>query len=58
MPLDQFAKLYLSWVNDFLTIESFASYYGLTLESAKFIVHTGHTIMNHELQYENKDYGH
>lgn len=33
-----FHKIYLSWVNEFLTIEKFAEYHGLTVsETEKFV---------------------
>lgn len=44
MALDEFVKLYLSYVNDFITIERFAEYYNLTLDKANFIVSTGRSI--------------
>jgi hypothetical protein len=44
MSLEEFATLYLSYVNEFLTVEGFASHYGLTIEKAEFIVMTGRAI--------------
>ena len=32
---DYLADIYLDWVNDFLTVERFAEYYGLDEEDAK-----------------------
>lgn len=48
MTLDYFIKLYLSWRNDFLTIEAFASYYGISEEKAKFIADAGYLIGMYE----------
>jgi hypothetical protein len=48
MTLDKFVSMYLDWRNNFLTVERFAEYYGITLESANFIIDTGRSIMNFE----------
>lgn len=34
-------ELYLSYVNDFLTVERFASYYNLSVDAAKSIISRG-----------------
>lgn len=34
-------KAYLSWVNDFLTIERFAEYYGYSIDDANQIISLG-----------------
>lgn len=38
--------LYLSWVNDFLTYERFAEYYGVSVEHAQKLIELGRA--NHE----------
>lgn len=38
MTRDYFKTIYLEWVNDFLTIETFASYHGLSVDEAKDFV--------------------
>lgn len=37
------ASLYLSWVNDFVSVDAFASYYGLTRDEALATIETGRT---------------
>lgn len=44
MPLYNFTEMYLDYVNNFLTVEKFAEHYGITLESAQFIIDTGRAI--------------
>lgn len=44
MSLDRFVELYLSYRNDFLTIEAFAAYYNLSHETATKIIDCGRTI--------------
>jgi plasmid maintenance system antidote protein VapI len=39
-------EMYLSYVNDFLTIERFAEYYGITEEQANEVINKGRKI-NH-----------
>ena len=41
---DTFEGYYLDWVNDFLTIEGYAEYYGLELAKAKSRISTGRKI--------------
>jgi hypothetical protein len=41
MTNDKKEKLYLSWLNDFLTVEAFAAYYKLTLKEATDIINWG-----------------
>lgn len=38
--------LYLSWLNDFLTVERFAEHYNLSVEEAKTLIELGRA--NHE----------
>lgn len=40
----QLADLYLEWVNDWITVECFAEYYGLTEEQAKTVIELGRQI--------------
>jgi len=44
MSLDRFVELYLSYRNDFLTVEAFAAYYGLSMNTANSIVTIGRAI--------------
>lgn len=44
MTADDFQKAYLDFVNNFLTGERFASYYGLTVRQAETIIATGRAI--------------
>ena len=50
LTLARFTELYLSYLNDFLTVEAFANYYGLTTADADFIVATGRAINNYQLE--------
>lgn len=34
-------RMYLDWVNNFLTIERFAEYYGIRLGTARMIIRVG-----------------
>lgn len=43
-------KLYLSWVNDFLTTESFAAYYGLTYSVARAVIQDGRELHEYKLK--------
>ena len=36
-----YPELYLEWVNNFLTVEKFASYYDMTIEQAERIIAYG-----------------
>lgn len=36
--------MYLDWVNNFITVERFASYYSLSNVKAKFIIDLGRTL--------------
>lgn len=38
------ARLFLSWVNEFVTVEGFASHYGLTRETALRVISLGRKI--------------
>lgn len=40
-PSTQWPKLYLDYVNNFLTVERYAEYYGMTQEHAIEIIFTG-----------------
>lgn len=44
-------KLYLSYTNDFISIQAFADYYGLTLEQAQSVIARGRT----QFLIENED---
>lgn len=33
-------KLYLQWINDFLTVEAFAAYHGLYVDEAQALIDT------------------
>ena len=43
-----FIKLYLEYVNNFLTIERFAEYYGFTVIEAEKIINKGRELLNKE----------
>lgn len=51
MSLDAFTAMYLDYVNNFITVEKFAEYYGITQTSAEFIIKTGREISHFELEY-------
>lgn len=38
---DELVSLYIKYVNDFLTVEGFAEYHGITEETALFIIERG-----------------
>lgn len=40
----QLESLYLDWVNNFLSIDCFASYYGLEVDHAKQLIELSKTI--------------
>jgi len=40
-PSTKWPELYLDWFNNFLTVEKFAEYYGMTEEHAQEIVTVG-----------------
>lgn len=44
MSLDSFVRMYMDYVNNFLTIESFAEHYRMPVNTAKLIVDTGYRI--------------
>lgn len=46
MSLDEFTKLYLSWRNEFVTMEAFAREYGLSYAVATEIITLGRAIGN------------
>ena len=39
--------LYMDWFNNFLTVDRFAEYYGLTVEQASRVINTGRAL-NHK----------
>lgn len=39
-------KMYLDWFNNFLTVEAFASYYRLDVETANRVINEGRKIHN------------
>lgn len=41
-----YPKLYLDWVNNFLTVERFAEYYNMTQEQAEEVIDLGHKTDN------------
>jgi hypothetical protein len=45
-PYSEWPDLYLDWFNNFLTVERFAEYYGMTEEHAKEIIFTGNKTDN------------
>ena len=53
MSLDQFTKIYLDYVNNFISIQGFADHYGITYEEAETIIKLGH-----QINYINIDFGH
>ena len=48
----QKAVIYLDWVNNFLTVEGFASYYGISIENASKLIEEGRTIHEQSLTKE------
>lgn len=38
---NSYKEYYLSYLNDFLTVERFADYYGFSIKTAKRIIETG-----------------
>lgn len=53
MSLDQFTKLYLDYVNNFISIQAFAYHYGINYEEAETIIKLGHQINHMDI-----DFGH
>jgi len=47
-------EMYLDWVNNFLTIERFAEYYGIREQTAEYIIRAGR-IANHKTEGKNHD---
>lgn len=41
---EKLAEIYLDWVNNYLTLETFADHYGLHLDEAAALVHLAKTI--------------
>lgn len=50
MTIDKFTEMYLEWVSNFLTIEKFAAYYGISVQKAEEIVAIGRRISYMELE--------
>ncbi len=48
-------KMYLDWVNNFLTVERFAEYYGLSVEEASKVIDEGR-ILNTEARIESNSH--
>jgi hypothetical protein len=46
---DKYEELYLDYVNDFLTVERFANYYGMSKEYANHVIEIGRKLNNKEL---------
>ena len=46
MSNERYIELYLSYFNDFLTIDRFADYYGFDLLTAKHIIYKGRELNN------------
>lgn len=44
MSLDRFVELYLDYRNNFVTVEAFATHYGLSMNTANSIVTIGRAI--------------
>lgn len=43
---DNLIKVYLDWMNNFITIPAFADYYGVTEDEAKKIIEIGRKLHN------------
>ena len=54
--IDAIIGLYLDYANNFLTVENFAEYYGLTISEANQIINVGRDI-NERLALEDKNNG-
>jgi hypothetical protein len=44
MTRESFHKVYLDWVNNYLTIEKFAEHYGLHINEAESLINLSKTI--------------
>jgi hypothetical protein len=53
MKHKQKAVIYLDWVNNFISVEGFASYYGVTVEVANKLIEEGREI-HENLAKQNK----
>ena len=49
MSLDQFVKMYLDYVNNFISISAFADHYGITQHEAVDIIELGYQIRSMEI---------
>ena len=38
--------MYLSWINEFISLECFAGYYGISLECARLVIEQGRELHN------------
>lgn len=54
-PSEQWPELYLDWFNNFLTVERFAEYYGMTQEHAEEIILTGRKTDNFTKNWDIKE---
>ena len=43
---DKYVELYLDYVNNFLTIERFAEYYGMSVDYANHVIEVGRKLNN------------
>ena len=55
MSLDQFTKIYLDYVNNFLSIQAFADHYGITEAEAAEIVKIGCIIGSLDIDFGHTD---
>ena len=51
---EKLTALYLDWVNNFLTLEKFASHYGLSVEDAGLVIHQGRIIHQRNIPEKTK----
>jgi hypothetical protein len=45
-------NLYLTWANNYLSVDSFAEYYGWSIETSSYIIALGRRINNQEDTHE------
>lgn len=46
MTREQLVNVYLDWYNNFLSIEGYASYYGLTIDEADRLINLARMVSN------------
>lgn len=46
MSRDQLVSVYLDWFNNFVSIETYASYYGLTIDEATRLIEVARMVSN------------